>query len=176
MGKQPSSSERRATQAEEMITAVRTIVEEQRKWISQQLADVQGYSTGALEQLMFQQGQMMTVQAGIIEYLQELSQGFRPAVGAEERIHSIVEQNIAKAKAERAEREAAEAAKKDAPPEGTTVGQSLTVGPEGAAIDGHPIPREQTEAILGAPVVEAVLPANIAPEAPAVAPPDTSGA
>jgi hypothetical protein len=51
----------------------------------------------------------MTVQEAIIEYLEELSNKRRDDVGAELRVKSIVEQNIAKAKAAReAERAKAE--------------------------------------------------------------------
>lgn len=102
MGKQPSADERRRTVSDELMSGVRDLIEKQRAWLEQRLADVMGYSSGALEQLMYQQGQMMTVQAAIIEYLEELAQRRKDDVGAEVRIRSLVEQNIAKAKAERA--------------------------------------------------------------------------
>src|SRR5262245_40798579 len=109
MGKQPSADERRQSHADELLAAVKKITEEQRKWIGVQVADMQGYVAGVTEQLMLQVGQMMTVQEAIIEYLEELSSKRRDDVGAELRIKSIVEQNIAKAKAAReVERAAAE--------------------------------------------------------------------
>src|SRR5262245_6041277 len=117
MGKQPSSDERRQTHADELLAAVKKITEEQRKWIGIQVADMQGYITGATEQLTLQMLQAMTVQEAIIEYLQELSDRRHDDVGAELRIKSIVEQNIAKAKAAReAERAKLEAVPVDIAP------------------------------------------------------------
>jgi len=85
------------------------------KYLESRLADMANFVTGATEQLMIQQGQMMTTQAGLIQYLDE-----QLAPGAASAIKSIVEQNIARMKAERAEKEKAaneaaeEKAKRDA--------------------------------------------------------------
>lgn len=89
-----------------IVKAVREHREQVEKFMSQCVADVQGYASGVTEQLMLQVGQMMTVQAALIEYLQELSVRRRDDVFAEVRIEAIVTQNIAKAKAEREAREA----------------------------------------------------------------------
>lgn len=66
-----------------------------RERIEQTLRNVTDYVTGALEQLMFQQGQTMTVQAAMLEYLVE-QEPFARA-----RIEQIVTESIAKAEAER---------------------------------------------------------------------------
>jgi hypothetical protein len=83
-----------------IIVAVKKLLAQSADHVEKRLADLAGYLTGALEQLMFQQGQMMTVQAAIIEYLNE-----HLAPGSEATIRSIMETNIAKAKAERDARE-----------------------------------------------------------------------
>lgn len=72
------------------------------QYIERRLADIAGYFTGALEQLMFQQGQEMTTQAGIIQYLDE-----QLAPGAAAAIKSVVAQNISRMKAEREARQKA---------------------------------------------------------------------
>lgn len=137
MGKQPSADERRKTQAESLVQTVKNLLDDQKKWIDQRMADVMGYSSGALEQLMFQQGQAMTVQAAIIEYLDDKSKLARDAVFAEERIKSIVTQNIAKAKAER---EAREAGQKPAP-----VPRDPDEHGDGSGLNGHATPRQAGE-------------------------------
>jgi len=68
-----------------------------------------GFVDGAVSQLTTMLGSEMSVQAAMIEYLEELSSRRGDAVGAELRIKSIVEQNIAQGRAKKAEREKAEA-------------------------------------------------------------------
>src|SRR6478752_5757112 len=86
-----------------VIVAVRKYLDGLKDWVEKRLADATGYVTGGLEQLMFQQAQMMSVQAAILQYLDE-----ELAPGAEGRIRSIMETNIAKMKAEREAREKAQ--------------------------------------------------------------------
>lgn len=81
--------------------------------VHQALKDAGLYYQGANEQLMLQQGQAMTVQAGMIEWMdQHLGKpGFVPS----DQIKAICEANIARAKAEREAKKAAEDAEKPKP-------------------------------------------------------------
>ena len=131
-----------------IVAFVRKYCDQMREAVEKRLADVTGYLTGALEQLMLQQGQMMTVQAAILQFLDE-----QVAPGAEAQIRIIVETNIAKMKADREAREKAaaeEAAKR--------------------AAEGPP-----TLTLVEDGTLEAAAPADIAPEAPVDAPADTPG-
>jgi len=92
-----------------IVKAVKRLIEAQRKEFEQARADMAGFVDGAVSQLTTMLGSEMSVQAAMIEYLEELSSRRGDAVGAELRIKSIVEQNIAQGRAKKAEREKAEA-------------------------------------------------------------------
>lgn len=90
-----------------IVKTVKRLLDAQQALFKQQVADSQLYVSGATEQLMYQQGAAMTVQAGILEWLDKNfgKPGFTPS----DQIAAIVEQNIAKGKAERAAAEARKA-------------------------------------------------------------------
>lgn len=154
-----------------LIVAVKKLLVLQAEQNEKRQADLANYLTGALEQLMMQQGQEMTVQAAIIEYLEELSVRGRHDVFAETRIKSIVEQNISRMKAEREARDAKlaeEAAKRKEA--AAAADQVITDPAEIGALLGSP---ELADKIVIHPPVE--ISADIAPEAPADAPADSPG-
>jgi len=94
--------------------------------VHQAVKDAGLYYSGATEQLLLQQGQAMTVQAGMLEWLDKHlgKPGFVPS----DQIKAICEENIARMKAEREAREAE--AKKRAEEEAVKPRPALTSVPD----------------------------------------------